>query len=122
MTWYLRPMRLLPVQVRIDLVSSPAAGAAPPVPSARGSLGAGEHLAERKSLVGVRLAGQTEGTLADHVLVDLVAPAGDRHATHEVEELGVAAGLRCVGAPEQALGAADLGGGTGGPVPNHGRL
>src|SRR3954452_3855964 len=122
MTWYLRPMRLLPVQVRLDLVSSTATGAAPPVPSARGSLGAGEHLAERKSLVGVRLAGQAEGTLADHVLVDLVAPAGDRHATHEVAELGVAAGLRCVVAPEQPLGAEDVEGGTGGQLHHDGLL
>src|SRR5262249_38317261 len=124
MTWYLRPMRLLPLY-RYDSspVSTTAPRATPPARSGRGArLRARQDLAERHALVRVRLAWQAERTLTDHVLVDLVAAARDRHAAHEVEQLGVPAIVGRVATPEQTLGPEDVERGPRGELHHDGLL
>src|SRR5690349_8021844 len=101
MTWYLRPMTQLPL-FGVSLACLPPPPEAPQG-SGRRRLRAGQDLPVGQALVGVGLPGQAEGALADHVLVDLVAAAGDRHAADEVELLDVPATVDPVGAPEEPV-------------------
>src|SRR5215207_732104 len=110
MTWYLRPMTLLPLVGDSRPVYHRSRGLPSGLTpgSARCGFRARQDLPVREALVGVGLPGEAERALADDVLVDLVAAAGDRHATHEVELLGVLAVLDAVLAPQQAVRTEDV--------------